>query len=118
MPKNKCEIIYRKAPGLNDCNCNYPGFKPGQTILKKGTVCKEGHMPLPSDILFERDVAIEVRDGTILYADIYRGRIKIEAGNVPQINLKIRVPKKVLDEASSFIKDFAQADSAVKEKKQ
>ena len=81
MPKNKCEIIYRKAPGLNDCNCNYPGFKPGQTILKKGTVCKEGHMPLPSDILFERDVAIEVRDGTILYADIYRpvGEEKVPA---------------------------------------
>ena len=72
MPKNNCEIIYRKAPGLDDVDCNYPGFQPGQTILKKGTVCKKGHMPLPSDILFDRDVAIPVRDGTILYADIYR----------------------------------------------
>ena len=65
-------IIYRKAYPLSDPSCQYPGFCPSSKILQKGTVCKPGHVPLETDVLFERDVAIPVRDGTILYADIFR----------------------------------------------
>lgn len=28
--------------------------------------------PITDDILFEQDVSIELRDGTVIYADIYR----------------------------------------------
>ena len=66
------KIIFRKSPSLSDPTCNYNGFAPGKTILKKGTVCKEGHKPLESDILYDRDVAIKMRDGVTLYADIFR----------------------------------------------
>jgi len=81
MTKENCNIIYRKAPPLSDPTCNYPGFQPGAIILKKGSVCKKGHYPLPCDILFERDTAIKVRDGVTLYADIYRpvGEEKVPA---------------------------------------
>ena len=81
MDHAKCSVIYRKAPPLSDPTCNYPGFQPGTTILKKGTVYKEGHYPLPCDILFERDAAIKMRDGVVLYADIFRpvGEEKVPA---------------------------------------
>ena len=77
----KNEIIYRRAPGLSDPDCSYPGFAPESKVLKKGSVCRAGHAPLACDILFERDTAITVRDGTILYADIYRpvGEEKVPA---------------------------------------
>jgi len=68
----KAKVIYRKAPKLSDPTCMYPGFKQEKIILPKGTLIKTGHTPLESDIIFDRDVAIPVRDGVILYADIFR----------------------------------------------
>jgi predicted acyl esterase len=68
----KADVIYRKAPTLSNPNINYPGFKPSTTIIPKGTVIMPGYKPLECDILFERDVAIKMRDGVTLYADIYR----------------------------------------------
>ena len=65
-------IIYRKAYPLSDASCLYPGFCPSTQILRCGSVCKAGHAPLACDILFERDVAIPMRDGIILYANIFR----------------------------------------------
>ena len=53
MSQSKCEIIYRRSPSLDSPTCNYNGFKPGKNILKKGTVCKAGHMPLKCDIIYE-----------------------------------------------------------------
>ena len=66
------KVIFRKSLPLSDPGCNYNGFQPGKTILKAGTVCKRGHAPLLCDILYERDVAIRMRDGVTLYADVYR----------------------------------------------
>lgn len=82
MAAHHSDIIYRRAPGLSDPGCSYPGFAPGTTVLKKGTACRPGHAPLACDILFERDVAIPVRDGVILYADIFR---PVGAEKVPAI---------------------------------
>lgn len=50
----------------------YPGFKPGTTVLEKDTVVKEGAMALPCDIIWERDIAVRLRDGTTIYVDVYR----------------------------------------------
>ncbi len=50
----------------------YPGFYPHKEILPKGYRLQECRMPLPCEMICEQDVAIPVRDGTILYADIYR----------------------------------------------
>jgi hypothetical protein len=53
-------VIYRKAQPIDSPRARYPGFKPGTTLLKAGTVRREGAKVLPCDIFFERDVAVEV----------------------------------------------------------
>ncbi|MFL4474473.1 CocE/NonD family hydrolase [Paeniglutamicibacter sp. MACA_103] len=50
----------------------YPGFAPGTTVHPRGSIHREGGMPLPCDVLEERDVAIVLRDGTTIYADVFR----------------------------------------------
>ncbi|KAL4803984.1 hydrolase CocE/NonD family protein [Aspergillus unguis] len=45
---------------------------PSSTVLKAGQVYVQGHRPLVSDILLDKHVPIKTRDGTVLYADIYR----------------------------------------------
>ncbi|ETS85978.1 hypothetical protein PFICI_04003 [Pestalotiopsis fici W106-1] len=50
----------------------YPGFKPETAVLKKGSKRREGAKSLRCDILLERDVAVTLRDGNTIYADIFR----------------------------------------------
>lgn len=50
----------------------YPGFNPASKTLPKGLVYKEGHLPLPCNILLEQDLEVSLCDGTQLYADVYR----------------------------------------------
>jgi predicted acyl esterase len=73
------EIVYRKAQPLNTQNFGIEfqtpskiEFKPGSTILGKGTAFFNNSLPLPCDILWERDVAVKMRDGITLFADIFR----------------------------------------------
>lgn len=70
--KDKIEILFRKARPLSDPHVRYPGFKPEVTTLTKGTVLAAGTRALDCDILFERDVAVMMRDGITVYADIFR----------------------------------------------
>jgi len=63
---------FRKPLPPETPRVRYPGFKPSASILKKGTIRRKGAMPLPCDILFERDVAMKLRDGTTIYTDIFR----------------------------------------------
>src|SRR4030043_837076 len=76
------EVIFRKAKPIQYPDVRYPGFKPSTTTLTKGTVCSTGAKPLSCDILFERDTVIKLRDGVIIYADIYR---PVEAANLPAL---------------------------------
>ncbi len=64
------------------CFWDYPGFKPGTTILKKGTVYHEGGIALPIDIQWDRDVAVTLRDGKNIYVDIFR---PVGGSNLPAI---------------------------------
>jgi predicted acyl esterase len=50
----------------------YPGFKQETKILPRGTIVKPGALALPYDIQWERDIPIKLRDGTTIYADVYR----------------------------------------------
>lgn len=70
--KEGVEVIFRKSTPISEPGNRYPGFEPGTTTLPKGSVHREGALPLPCDIIFERDVAVPMRDGTIIYIDIYR----------------------------------------------
>lgn len=66
------KVSVRKALPVDAPRVRYPGFKPEKLVLKAGSVRREGAMPLPCDILLERDVAIKLRDGVTIYADVFR----------------------------------------------
>jgi hypothetical protein len=66
------EVLFRKAAPISDPEARYPGFNPSTTILKKGSVHGKEALPLPCDILFERDVPVALRDGTVIHTDIFR----------------------------------------------
>jgi len=53
-------------------HCNWTGFQPGLTAIARGHVRSTGDRAFPTDVLFDRDVAIPMRDGIKLYADIFR----------------------------------------------
>ena len=65
-------VWYRRPLPLDSPPARYPGFRPQTKLLKAGTLRRKGAMPLPTDILFERDVAVKLRDGTTIYADVFR----------------------------------------------
>jgi uncharacterized protein len=66
------QVIFRKTAPIDAPEARYPGFKPGTTTLTRGAVLNPGALPLPCDILFERDVAVKLRDGTVIYTDVFR----------------------------------------------
>lgn len=66
------KVPLRKALPVDAPRVRYPGFNPDTLILKVGSVRREGAMPLPCDILLERDVPIRLRDGVTIYADVFR----------------------------------------------
>jgi len=64
--------LYRPAESPSATSVRYPGFRQETIVLKKGTLRRPGALPLPCDILLERDVEVTMRDGTIIYADVLR----------------------------------------------
>ncbi len=63
---------FRRPLPLDAPRARFAGFAPSTQILRKGQVRRVGAMPLPCDIVFERDVAVTLRDGTVIYTDIFR----------------------------------------------
>lgn len=55
-------------------------FEPGTRTLKAGYQVAPQFRPLESDIVFEKDVAVKLRDGVTVYVDIFR---PADAGPVP-----------------------------------
>ena len=47
-------------------------FKPGTRTLPAGFQAKPCFMPLPVDIVLEKDVAVTLRDGVTIYVDVLR----------------------------------------------
>lgn len=76
------EVLFRKSTPISDPEGRYPGFKPGTTVLRKGSVHRKGALPLPCDIVFDSDVAVPMRDGVTIYVDILR---PAGSGKVPAI---------------------------------
>ncbi|MBR0185849.1 MAG: CocE/NonD family hydrolase [Synergistaceae bacterium] len=66
------EVLYRKGLLPEDQKARGFPLKQETLLLKAGTIRREGAMPLKCDILFERDVPITLRDGTVIYVDIFR----------------------------------------------
>jgi uncharacterized protein len=68
----RIEIHYAAQPPLSDPRSGYPGLQPGTTILPIGFTTEPGRRPFTTDTIYEQDVAIRLRDGTVIYADVYR----------------------------------------------
>lgn len=62
----------RFAPGLSLDKSPYPGLDEHTYTLEKGTVVKEGAMPLAADVVIDQDAPVQLRDGATIRADIYR----------------------------------------------
>ena len=71
-PDGLFPVRYRRLLPVSARRARYRGFDPGRWLLKAGTVRREGARPLPVDILYERDVALKLRDGTTIYTDCFR----------------------------------------------
>lgn len=65
-------VYCRPALPLNSPGARYPGYRAEKALLRAGTVRGESTLPLSCDIMFERDVPVRLRDGTIIYADVFR----------------------------------------------
>jgi predicted acyl esterase len=50
----------------------YTGFNPSSTLLPAGHKRTHEYRAFPVDTIFDRDVGLQTRDGTILRADVYR----------------------------------------------
>lgn len=79
---NDIEVIMRPANPLSEANIAIPELNTRSIVYKKGSINKKGAMPLPIDIECLEDIAIPLRDGTIIYGDLYR---KQGEGPVPVI---------------------------------
>ncbi|WP_297840291.1 CocE/NonD family hydrolase [Pseudomonas sp.] len=47
-------------------------FEPGTRTLEKGFQVAPQFRPIPVDIVFEKDVAVQLRDGVTIYVDLFR----------------------------------------------
>ncbi len=47
-------------------------FEPGTRVLPKGFQIRQGFMPLPVEIVLDKDVAVTLRDGVTIYVDLLR----------------------------------------------
>ena len=72
----------RRALPTSADRARYTGFHPDTLLLRKGTVRRQGSMPLPCDIRMLRDVAVTLRDGVTIYTDVF---LPAEEGNYPAI---------------------------------
>lgn len=67
--------IYTPAQPLTPDSDRYgvlSGFASGSRVLEAGTRLAPPFRPLPVDIVFDRDVAVTLRDGTVTYVDVFR----------------------------------------------
>ena len=67
----KIEVPFRKAALMESQKKCHPGFNPETITLSRGKVMNPGSLPLPCDIIVERDAAIPMRDNIVIYADIF-----------------------------------------------
>ena len=66
------EIAWYPVQPADTPGSGYPGFDPHTEIYPKGYQAQEGRLPFACDTICEQDVTIVLRDGTKIYADVYR----------------------------------------------
>ena len=63
-------VTRRQATPVDAPDGTYPGFHPRQELLKAGSVF-DGGRPLRADIRADYDVAVTLRDGVVIYVDVF-----------------------------------------------
>ena len=76
------DIIFKEAN--HDFSHRWHQFNPDKVTLPKGWRKEQGRRALTEDIIFESDVAVPLRDGVTIYADVFRP-ISSEGKPVPAI---------------------------------
>lgn len=74
MNKIAKEMIFKPALEYkNDEHAHgvFCKFNPGTYTLKKGLLIADGFKPLEHDIVMMKDVAVKMRDGITIYADVF-----------------------------------------------
>ena len=69
---NEMTVPVRSAQSVHAPSARYTGFKQEKLLLKKGSIRLKGYMPLPCNIVLERDVPVTLRDGVTIYTDVFR----------------------------------------------
>ena len=64
------------AASVDLAEARYKGFQPGSTVLRAGFRYQHRALPLPCDVVRDKDVGLILRDGTTIYADVFRPAIE------------------------------------------
>lgn len=64
------EVPFVEAP--HELANIWVAFGPESRVLQKGWIKAEGKRALPISLLWDKDVQIRLRDGVILYGDVFR----------------------------------------------
>jgi predicted acyl esterase len=79
------DVEYIKLPSAAEHpHFNWGGFKPGLTAIPKGHIRSPGLKAFSTDVLFDRDVAIPMRDEIKIYADDFRP-VNSDTAQVPAL---------------------------------
>lgn len=69
---DEIDVLRIPIQPLDHPRSGYPGFNPHTEVLPEGYRFQPDRRPLPCQMVCQQDVAIPMRDGITLYADIYR----------------------------------------------
>ena len=72
MPEDQLIMVLANPLDETTDQGMFKDFAPGTRTLQAGFRVDPAFMPLPCDIVFDKDVAVTLRDGTVIYVDIYR----------------------------------------------
>ena len=74
ISKEKTKRVYEQSYVYNEGfeHGIFSTFEPGTRILPKGFQIDPKFLSLPIDIVFEKDVAVTMRDGATIYVDVFR----------------------------------------------
>lgn len=66
------DVLHKPAIKFDSANANYSGFQPSTSVLQAGHQLTPESRAFEESVIYDRDVALEMRDGVKLRADIFR----------------------------------------------
>jgi hypothetical protein len=72
MNVSSTDVIFTPTVPPDSPQAHRRGFRPGRSVLQAGSTHAPGGQALSSDIILDRDTAITLADGTVVYADGFR----------------------------------------------